>query len=74
MPVIARIQSFTNEDQWYEVEYLEYRKEWICNCPHFLHRKVICKHIKAVREGRLPRGTINYSEFGEEMQTKGIVG
>ncbi|MGH9878186.1 MAG: IS1/IS1595 family N-terminal zinc-binding domain-containing protein, partial [Nitrososphaerales archaeon] len=50
-----KVQSQSDSETWYEVEKQYARTfgtvrqgEWICNCPDFTFRHLVCKHIYAV--------------------------
>jgi hypothetical protein len=47
-PLTYRVRSQSNPQKWYLVAKNGYN-EWSCECPDHVHRRVVCKHIHAVK-------------------------
>lgn len=47
-PLTYRVRSQSNPQKWYLVAKNSYN-EWSCECPDHVHRRVVCKHIHAVK-------------------------
>tara|TARA_E500000318_G_scaffold58006_1_gene53721 strand:+ start:59 stop:262 length:204 start_codon:yes stop_codon:yes gene_type:complete len=40
------------EGKTYDIRFHPMTLEWECSCPHHRFRKVQCKHIKEIQEGK----------------------
>ena len=60
-----RVRSQSDPNKWYLVVKNEFN-EWVCECPDFYYRRVVCKHIYAVRFSLRLRQTVSEESFATE--------